>query len=94
MLAIIFLLLSSLHLIIEVAGVVWAAGVVRGGVGCVTWHVGNMKGTCGGVDTGDMAMWFSCSFVWQLSWFVGSQHCLSWWGLLASDVVIGCSLCG
>ena len=27
-----------------------------------------------------MGMGLSRSFVRWLSWFVGSQHCLSWWG--------------
>ena len=46
------------------------------------------------VDAGDMAMWFLHSFVWQLLWFVGGWHCLSWWGLLGSNMVIGCTWCG
>ena len=92
-LAVVFLSLSSLCAVIELAGIVWVASIVCGGVGCVTWHAGNMKGACGFVDTGDMAMWFSHSFVWQLSWFVGGQHCLSWWWLFVSNMVVGHSWC-
>ena len=36
--------------------VVWAARVVSGGVGCMTWHAGNMKGARVVVDSGDMAV--------------------------------------
>ena len=59
-----FLVLSSLCVVIEVARVVWVAGVVCRGVGCMMWHAGDMKGTHSIVDTGDMAMWFLRSFVW------------------------------
>ena len=43
----------------------WASGLVCGGVGCVTWHAGNMEGTSIIVDAGDMAMWLSDWFVRQ-----------------------------
>ena len=36
--------------------VVWAASIVCSDVGCVTWHTGNMKGTCIVVDSGDVAV--------------------------------------
>ena len=37
--------------------VVWAAGVVCGGVSHVTWHAGDMDSACFVVDVGDMGMW-------------------------------------
>ena len=35
----------------------WAAGVVCGGVGRVTWHAGDLEGAHVVVDVGDMAVW-------------------------------------
>ena len=58
--------------------IVWAAGVVCGGVSCVMWHAGDMEGAQVAVDVGDMGVWLSCLVFTWLSWFVGSQGC-SWW---------------
>ena len=41
----------------------WVAGLVRGGVGCVMWHAGDMEGASVVVDVGDVA-------VWLLDWLV------------------------
>ena len=41
----------------------WAAGLVRGGVGCVTWHAGDMEGASVVVDVDDVAVWLSDLFV-------------------------------
>ena len=41
----------------------WVAGLVRGGVGCVTWHAGDMEGASVVVDAGDVAVWLSDWFV-------------------------------
>ena len=41
----------------------WAAGLVRGGVGYVTWHAGDMEGASIVVDAGNMAVWLSDWFV-------------------------------
>ena len=43
--------------------------MVCGGVGCVTWHAGDMEGTCIVVDVGDVAMW--------LSWLCGCHVCFA-----------------
>ena len=69
--------LSSLCAVIEVLGVVvvWAAGVVCGGVSHVTWHAGDMDGTHFVVAVGNMGVWLSCLVVRRLLWFVGSRGC-------------------
>ena len=41
----------------------WVAGLVHGGVGCVTWHAGDMEGASVVVDAGDVAVWLSDWFV-------------------------------
>ena len=61
--------------------VIWAAGVVSGGVRCVMWQAGDMEGV---VDVGDMGVWLSCLVFRRLSWFVGSQGCSWWWGSLVA----------
>ena len=45
--------------------VVLGAGLVHGGVGCVTWHAGDMEGASVVVDAGDVAVWLSDLFVRQ-----------------------------
>ena len=40
--------------------IVWAAGVVSGGVRCVTWQAGDMEGARFVVDVGDMRVWLLC----------------------------------
>ena len=57
--------------------VVWAAGVVSGGVRCVTWQAGDMEGARFVVDVGDVGVWLSCLVFRRLSWFVGTRGC-SW----------------
>ena len=46
----------------------WAAGVVCGGVGRVTWHAGDLEGAGVVVEVGDVAVWSlhlcGCRFVW------------------------------
>ena len=74
----------------------WAAGVVCGGVGGVTWHAGDMEGTPRVVDAGDTGVWFrvcclaGCRVLWAAWVFSGGGGYLwagCWHGALVVDVV-------
>ena len=88
---------SSLRVVVELLGRLlyfWAAGVVCGGVGCVTWHAVDPEGARVVVEAGDVAAWSSRLFVGRSSSFVDGRGCLCWWGLLVVDVVAGRIRCG
>ena len=53
----------------------WAAGIVCGGVGGMTWHAGDMEGTPRVVDAGDVRVWLSGLLVSRLSCVVGDVGC-------------------
>ena len=56
----------------------WAAGVICGGVGGMTWHACDMEDAR---SPGDVGVWLS-GLVGRLSWFMGGVGCWSWWRLL------------
>ena len=71
----------------------WAAGVVCGGVGRVTWHAGDLEGAGVVVEVGDVVVWLlclcdccvclagGCCGLWAARVVGGSGGCLwaMWW---------------